>query len=96
MALMDQLPADGPSATWTSKQAQLVAGWVSAKATTHETGSLTCQMVVLALGGSITRALISGQPAPALSLDRVSHLFLTHPQYFLSIAGVSTDSFGKR
>lgn len=68
MVLMGQLPADGPSATRTSKQAQLWAedGFLQSPRPV-QMGSLTCQVAMLALGGSITRALISGHSAPALS-----------------------------
>lgn len=54
MVLMDQVQLG------TSKQAQLVAGWVSAKPVARAMGSLTRLVAVLVLGGSITRALTPG------------------------------------
>lgn len=53
--------ADGPSATWSrSKQAQLAAGRAPTKPT-------AC---AVALGGSISKALISGHLTHVLSLEK--------------------------
>lgn len=77
--------ADGPNAVWSrSKQALLAAGWVPTKPTDCVMGSL-----MVALSGSITKALISGRLTPVLSLDQVSHPSLIHPWYFLSIIRIS-------
>lgn len=85
--------ADGPSATWSrSKQAQLAAGWVPTKPTACTMGSL-----MVALGGSIIKTLISGHLIkPVLSLDQVSHPSLVHPWYFLSFTRVSLTPSANR